>query len=200
MTNLNNFNKYSNEKFDRKKSFDLSSTLELEIEEKSRTLRMSQSELIRRSVQDFISSFGNCINFEIQLLSHDIRREYELIERHEKEIEFHKLKIKLYQKELVEKQKLINSNNPDYVDDELKIKTILLERFATNNYPKNTPYNEIIEQLKVISNNRNADIHVILKINEMLFENKITLRNIIERPLQNIIEEKEIASRDSESF
>ncbi|WP_304123578.1 hypothetical protein [Methanosphaera cuniculi] len=195
-----------NKNFDTKVSFDSTTMMKEQMDEKARYKNISLAQYLRDVVQRDLDSYGEVLGYELQLLKRDIKNAYKLYNDAKESIQYHEQKAQSYKEnieslknEYIKKSKLISQSNIVYADEEEKIKTILLDVFATNHYRFDSVV-DMKEKIKSRSNNVHANSFLVMKLTIMLLDGEITLRELIENPIQHLVDDKKVQSIDTQDF
>lgn len=131
----------TNENFSAKVSFDLTTMMKGQMDTKARNKNISVAQYLRELIQRDLDSYGEVLDYELQLLQRDIENAYKLYNDAKESIQYYEQKAQSYKENIesmkndyIKKSKLISQSNIVYADEEEKIKTIILDVFATNNY------------------------------------------------------------------
>ena len=131
----------TNENFSSKVSFDLTTMMKGQMDTKARNKNISVAQYLRELIQRDLDSYGEVLDYELQLLQRDIENAYKLYNDAKESIQYYEQKAQSYKENIesmkndyIKKSKLISQSNIVYADEEEKIKTIILDVFATNNY------------------------------------------------------------------
>ena len=195
-----------NENFDAKVSFDLTTMMKGQMDTKARNKNISVAQYLRDLIQRDLDSYGEVLDYELQLLKRDIENAYKLYNDAKESIQYYEQKAQNYKEniesmknEYIKKSKLISQSNIVYADEEEKIKTILLDVFATNNYQFDSVM-DMKEKIKSRANNIHANSFLVMKLTIMLLDGEITLRELIENPIQHLVDDKKVQSTDTQDF
>lgn len=186
-------------KFDDKMSFDLAKEMKLDIYQEAYRRKISRSEVVRMGVKTILVGSSDILTSEIEkldVLIKDKKQQYSIIKKYLQKLQKDLNSLK---NERTRKLNLIDQSNIVYTDEEFKIKTIILDVFATNKYKFNS-HKDLKEKIKFIANNTHADISIVLKLINCILNGEITLRELIEKPIQHIVDAKEVQHKDTEEF
>ena len=185
--------------FETKISFDTTNKQKNEIEQEAKRRGITTSQFMRISADKEIVCSGEGLNFEILLLENDIKHEEEYITKLEQELNVHKQKLEEYKNKHAQKTKLKNTSNIVHHEVEQEIKTIILERFATNEFRDNSTA-EALKGIRYIANRKQVNVDITIKIAQMYINKEITLLDIIKKPLQHLLDHEEVQPLDSNTF
>ena len=186
-------------KFETKISFDTTNKQKNEVEQEAKRRGITTSQFMRISADKEIACSGEGLNFEILLLENDIKHEEEYITKLEQELNIHKQKLEEYKNKHAQKTKLKNTSNIVHHEVEQEIKTIILERFATNQFRDNSTA-EALEGIRWLANSKQVNVDITIKIAQMYINKEITLLDIIKKPLQHLLDHEEVQPLDSNTF
>lgn len=185
--------------FETKISFDTTNKQKNEIEQEAKRRGITTSQFMRISADKEIACSGEGLNFEILLLENNIKHEEEYITKLEQELNIHKQKLEEYKNKHAQKTKLKNTSNIVHHEVEQEIKTIILERFATNQFMDNSTA-EALEGIRCLANAKQVNVDITIKIAQMYINKEITLLDIIKKPLQHLLDHEEVQPLDSNTF
>lgn len=171
--------------------------MQRDIEETAYTRKMTKSDLLREYIESGLAGEGS--HFQIKLLKQEMNSELVIIKQLEELVAEHQTKYETLQNQCIKLEKLVDQSNIVYADDELKIKTVILKRYATGRY-RTTSFSETKESLKAISNVHHADTSIVLKIAQLIEDKEITLRQLIETPLQHIVDGEAVQIVEEDKF
>lgn len=196
----------TNENFSAKVSFDLTTMMKGQMDTKARNKNISVAQYLRELIQRDLDSYGEVLDYELQLLQRDIENAYKLYNDAKESIQYYEQKAQSYKENIesmkndyIKKSKLISQSNIVYADEEEKIKTIILDVFATNNYRFDSVI-DMKEKIKSRSNNIHANSFLVMKLTLMLLDGEITLRELINNPIQHLVDNEKLQSPNTQDF